>query len=111
MIDNLLLQVFNEINSRDMEKINIFRGIFSSWIFIGVMVSTVTFQVMMVEFLGKFAGTVPLSKDMWLVSVLVGATSLIVGTILKCIPVSVKRSTSFEHHDGYEPLPTGPDLA
>ncbi|GFY98201.1 autoinhibited Ca2+-ATPase 11 [Actinidia rufa] len=38
-------QVFNEINSRDIEKINVFRGMFSSWIFIAVMVSTVAFQV------------------------------------------------------------------
>ncbi|KAI3448838.1 hypothetical protein Pfo_005503 [Paulownia fortunei] len=78
-------QVFNEINSRDMEKINIFRGIFSSWIFIIVMVSTVTFQVVMVEFLGKFAGTVPLSQELWVVSILIGAASLVVGTVLKCI--------------------------
>ncbi|CAL5420791.1 unnamed protein product [Camellia sinensis] len=47
-------QVFNEINSRDMEKINVFRGMFKSWVFIAVMVSTVTFQVIIVEFLGSF---------------------------------------------------------
>ncbi|KAL9142448.1 hypothetical protein ABFS82_14G170200 [Erythranthe guttata] len=104
-------QVFNEINSRDMERINIFRGIFSSWIFVMVMVSTVTFQTVMVQFLGKFADTVPLSRDLWLVSILIGSVSLIVGTVLKFIPVSTKSSRVFEHHDGYEPLPTGPDLA
>lgn len=94
-----------------MEKINIFRGIFSSWIFIIVMVSTVTFQVVMVEFLGKFASTVPLSQKLWVISILVGATSLVVGTVLKCIPVSMKNTQVIKHHDGYEPLPSGPDLA
>ncbi|KAG8363661.1 hypothetical protein BUALT_Bualt19G0045700 [Buddleja alternifolia] len=59
-------QVFNEINSRDMEKINIFRGMLSSWIFVIVMVTTVGFQVVIVEFLGTFAGTVPLSWKLWM---------------------------------------------
>ncbi|GFP84283.1 putative calcium-transporting ATPase 11 plasma membrane-type [Phtheirospermum japonicum] len=104
-------QVFNEINSRDMEKINIFRGIFSSWIFVIVMVSTVAFQVVMVEYLGKFADTVPLCKELWLVSILIGFTGLVVGTVLKCIPVSMKSIWTVKHHDGYEPLPTGPELA
>lgn len=94
-----------------MEKINILQGIFSSWIFIIIMVSTVSFQVVMVEFLGKIAGTVPLNGQLWGVSVLVGSTSLVVGALLKYIPVSVKSSTQrlIKHHDGYEPIPSGPD--
>ncbi|XP_041993927.1 putative calcium-transporting ATPase 11, plasma membrane-type [Salvia splendens] len=99
-------QVFNEINSRDVEQINIFRGILRSWIFIMIMVSTVGFQVVMVQGLCKFAGTVPLSGKLWAVSVLVGAVGLVVGALLKCIPVPTNK-----HHDGYEPLPSGPDLA
>lgn len=92
-----------------MEQINIFRGILSSWIFIMIMVSTVSFQVVMVEFLCKFAGTVPLSGKLWVVSVLIGAIGLVVGAVLKCIPVpNIEIS---KHHDGYEPLPSGPDLA
>ncbi|XP_041989454.1 putative calcium-transporting ATPase 11, plasma membrane-type [Salvia splendens] len=102
-------QVFNEINSRDMEQINIFRGILSSWIFIMIMVSTVGFQVVMVQVLCKFAGTVPLNGKLWAVSVLVGAVGLVVGALLKCIPVP--NVPSNKHHDGYEPLPSGPDLA
>ncbi|KAK9987374.1 hypothetical protein SO802_032325 [Lithocarpus litseifolius] len=80
-------QVFNNINSREIEKINIFRGMFDSWIFLGVMVGTVAFQVIMVEFLGDFASTVPLSWQLWLLSVLLGSVSLLVAVILKCIPV------------------------
>ncbi|XP_047943835.1 putative calcium-transporting ATPase 11, plasma membrane-type [Salvia hispanica] len=102
-------QVFNEINSRDMEQINIFRGILSSWIFIMIMVSTVGFQVVMVQVLCKFAGTVPLNGKLWAVSVLLGAVGLVVGALLKCIPVP--NVPSNKHHDGYEPLPSGPDLA
>ncbi|KAL5546366.1 hypothetical protein UlMin_006053 [Ulmus minor] len=101
-------QVFNEINSRDMEKINIFRGMFSSWIFLAVMVCTVVFQVIIIEFLGTFASTVPLSWELWLLSILIGSVSLIVAVVLKCIPVETKPK---QQHDGYEELASGPDQA
>ncbi|KAG8085992.1 hypothetical protein GUJ93_ZPchr0010g10583 [Zizania palustris] len=70
-------QVFNEINSREMEKINVFQGIFKNWIFVGILASTVVFQVMMVEFLGTLANTVPLSWDLWLLSIILGSISMI----------------------------------
>eukprot|EP00257_Ricinus_communis_P022833 XP_015582680.1 calcium-transporting ATPase 4, plasma membrane-type [Ricinus communis] len=101
-------QIFNEINSRQIEKINVFRGIFDSWVFLAVMVSTVTFQVIIVEFLGTFASTVPLSWEFWLLSILIGAVSMPVAVVLKCIPVD--KGTP-KHHDGYDALPTGQDLA
>ncbi|CAN6352802.1 unnamed protein product [Urochloa humidicola] len=100
-------QVFNEINSREMQKINVFRGMFSNWIFIGIVAVTVAFQVVIIEFLGTFASTVPLSWQLWLVSVGLGSISLIVGAILKRIPV--KLDASPPSPNGYVPLPSGPD--
>ncbi|CAL4989732.1 unnamed protein product [Urochloa decumbens] len=100
-------QVFNEINSREMQKINVFRGMFSNWIFIGIIAVTVAFQVVIIEFLGTFASTVPLSWQLWLVSIGLGSISLIVGAILKCIPV--KSDASPSSPNGYVPLPSGPD--
>lgn len=104
-----LHQVFNEINSRDMEKINVFRGIFSSWIFAVVLVATAAFQVVIVEFLGAFASTVPLNWHLWLLTILIGAISMIIAVILKCIPAEKPK---FSAHDanGYEPLPEGPEM-
>nr|CAD1817159.1 unnamed protein product [Ananas comosus var. bracteatus] len=99
-------QVFNEINSREMDKINIFRGIFSNWIFAAIITVTVVFQVIIVEFLGPFASTVPLTWEQWLISVGLGAISLIVGAILKCIPVEPKPNNAPR---GYEAIPIGPD--
>ncbi|XP_048442420.1 probable calcium-transporting ATPase 9, plasma membrane-type isoform X2 [Pyrus x bretschneideri] len=105
-------QAFNEINSRDMEKINVFSGIFSSYTFMMVMISTVVFQIIIVEFLGKFAQTVPLSWELWLTSVLIGAVSLLVAVVLKFIPVSVrKQQAPRDHEDVYKPLLSGPDNA
>lgn len=95
-----------------MEKINVFRGMFSSWIFVVIMVSTVAFQIVIVEFLGTIADTVPLSLELWGVSILIGAASLLVAVVLKCIPIMTSNNAeNVKHHDGYEPLPTGPDLA
>lgn len=104
-------QVFNEINSREMEKINVFRGIFGSWIFTGVLISTVVFQVIIVQYLGAFASTVPLSWHLWLACIGIGSISMIVSVILKCIPVgSPKRGQHVpEQHNGYEPLASGPE--
>ncbi|XP_065856779.1 calcium-transporting ATPase 4, plasma membrane-type-like [Euphorbia lathyris] len=101
-------QVFNQINSRQIEKINIFRGMFNSWVFLAVMVSTVTFQVIIVEFLGAFASTVPLSWQMWVFSVVIGAISMPIAVVVKCIPV--ERGIA-KHHSDYVALPSGPDLA
>nr|CAB3489027.1 unnamed protein product [Digitaria exilis] len=100
-------QVFNEINSREMQKINVFRGMFSNWLFIGIIAVTVAFQVVIIEFLGTFASTVPLNWQLWLVSVGLGSISLIVGAILKCIPVKSDENPSSPN--GYLPLSSGPD--
>ncbi|OEL36189.1 Calcium-transporting ATPase 3, plasma membrane-type [Dichanthelium oligosanthes] len=101
-------QVFNEVNSREMEKINVFSGIFSSWIFSAVAGATAAFQVIIVELLGTFASTVHLSGRLWLTSVLIGSVSLVIGAILKLIPVG-SSSESSDRHDGYQPIPTGPN--
>lgn len=81
---------------------------FNSWIFLGIILSTVIFQVILIEFLGDFANTVPLSGPLWLYSILIGSVSLITGAILKCIPV-VSDGNGESGHDGYEPIPSGPD--
>lgn len=93
-----------------MEKINVLKGIFDSWVFMMVIISTTIFQIIIVEFLGTFAETVPLNKELWLVSVLIGAASLLISVILKFIPIA-KKEHSNRHHDGYERLPSGPDMA
>jgi hypothetical protein len=69
--------------------------------------ATVVFQVILVELLGTFAGTVHLSGWLWLMSVLIGSFSLVVGALIKCIPISSGDASS-DRHDGYQPIPTGP---
>ncbi|XP_052156187.1 probable calcium-transporting ATPase 6, plasma membrane-type isoform X1 [Oryza glaberrima] len=101
-------QVFNEINCREMEKINVLQGIFRNWIFVGILTATVIFQVIIVEFLGTFANTVPLSGELWLLSVVIGSISMIISVILKCIPVEFSKTNTKPH--GYELIPEGPEI-
>eukprot|EP01018_Ginkgo_biloba_P029229 Gb_33893 [translate_table: standard] len=99
-------QVFNEINSREIEKINVFHDTLNNWVFISVLLSTIVFQAILVEFLGQFASTVPLSAKQWLISVMIGFVSMPVAVLVKCIPISLKRETKYK---GYKQLPGGPE--
>ncbi|KAG6648888.1 calcium-transporting ATPase 1-like [Carya illinoinensis] len=80
-------QVFNEISCREMEKINVFKGIIENYVFVGVLACTVLFQIIVIEFLGAFANTTPLSSEQWFVSVFLGFLGMPVAAILKMIPV------------------------
>ncbi|XP_057852150.1 calcium-transporting ATPase 10, plasma membrane-type [Cryptomeria japonica] len=84
-------QVFNEISSREMEKLNVFHDILRNWVFIAVLSSTVVFQVIIIEFLGSLANTTPLSWNQWLGSILIGLFSMPVAMLVKKIPVSLNR--------------------
>ncbi|XP_057487667.1 calcium-transporting ATPase 4, plasma membrane-type-like isoform X2 [Actinidia eriantha] len=84
----VLCQVFNEINSREIEKINVFRGLLDSWVFATGIACIVVCQVVVVEFLGPFAHTKPLGWRLWFVSVLIGFLSMPVSVLLKCITAS-----------------------
>ncbi|WCJ35547.1 Calcium-transporting ATPase 1 [Euphorbia peplus] len=81
-------QVFNEISSREMEKINVFKGILQNYVFIVVLACTVIFQVIIVEFLGTFANTSPLSLQQWFVTMLLGFLGMPIAAALKLIPVA-----------------------
>ncbi|KAG8641133.1 hypothetical protein MANES_13G112201v8 [Manihot esculenta] len=80
-------QAFNEISSREMEQINVFKGILDNFVFVAVLGSTVIFQIIIVEFLGTFANTTPLTSKQWFLSVLIGFVGMPIAAILKIIPV------------------------
>ncbi|CAJ1929294.1 unnamed protein product [Sphenostylis stenocarpa] len=80
-------QVFNEINSREMEKINVFKGILDNYVFVGVISATVFFQIVIVEYLGTFANTTPLTLPQWFFCLFVGFLGMPIAARLKKIPV------------------------
>ncbi|XP_078178069.1 calcium-transporting ATPase 10, plasma membrane-type-like [Carex rostrata] len=80
-------QVFNEISSREMEKIDVFMGILKNSVFMGVLLTTVIFQAIMIQFLGDFASTTPLTGLEWFVCVFLGFLGMPIAAIVKLIPV------------------------
>ncbi|XP_075673062.1 putative calcium-transporting ATPase 13, plasma membrane-type [Castanea sativa] len=86
----VLCQVFNEFNARKLEKKNIFKGILKNKLFIAIVGITIVLQLVMVEFLKRFANTERLDWGQWGVCIGLAALSWPIGWLVKCIPVSVK---------------------
>ncbi|CAL5366721.1 unnamed protein product [Camellia sinensis] len=80
-------QVFNEISSREMEKINVFEGILDNYVFVSVLGCTALFQIIIIECLGAFANTTPLTLAQWFVSILFGFLGMPIAAGLKMIHV------------------------
>lgn len=87
-------QVFNEFNARKPDEKNIFDGISKNYLFVGIILTTVVLQAIIVEFLGKFAKTVKLSWELWLVSIAIGVIGWPLAYLGKMIPVP---ETPFHH--------------
>ncbi|XP_028230960.1 putative calcium-transporting ATPase 7, plasma membrane-type isoform X2 [Glycine soja] len=80
-------QVFNEVNSREMEEVDVFKGIWDNHVFIAVLSATVFFQILIVEYLGTFANTTPLSLVQWIFCLGAGYVGMPLAVRLKQIPV------------------------
>lgn len=91
----VLCQVFNEFNSRNLEKKNVFKGIHKNRLFLGIIGVTIILQIVMVEFLKKFADTVSLSLKQWGICVAFAAVAWPIGWIMKFVPVTDKPFLSY----------------
>ena len=70
-----------------MEKIDVFKGILNNYVFVAVLSCTVIFQIIIIEFLGTFANTTPLTLAQWFLSVFIGFLGMPIAAGLKMIPV------------------------
>ncbi|KAL8224919.1 hypothetical protein R6Q57_017476 [Mikania cordata] len=86
----VLCQVFNEFNSRKLEKRNIFEGVHKNRLFVGIIGITLLLQIVMVEFLKNFADTERLNVVQWGICVAIAALSWPIGWFMKLIPVPDK---------------------
>lgn len=84
----VLCQVFNEFNSRSMEKLNVFKGIYTNHLFLGIVAITLVLQVVMVELLRKFADTERLTWEQWGICIGIAAVSWPIAWLTKLVPVS-----------------------
>eukprot|EP00238_Polyblepharides_amylifera_P013083 CAMPEP_0196599016 /NCGR_PEP_ID=MMETSP1081-20130531/94632_1 /TAXON_ID=36882 /ORGANISM="Pyramimonas amylifera, Strain CCMP720" /LENGTH=1165 /DNA_ID=CAMNT_0041924757 /DNA_START=173 /DNA_END=3670 /DNA_ORIENTATION=- len=81
-------QVFNELNARHMDKLNVFEGLLANRVFIFIILITCGFQVLLIETpLSDFASTTSLSTKHWLICVGVGAISIPLAVLVKLIPI------------------------
>ncbi|XP_052185733.1 calcium-transporting ATPase 12, plasma membrane-type-like [Diospyros lotus] len=86
----VLCQVFNEFNSRNLENWNVFTGLHKNQLFIGIVGITIGLQIVMVEFLKKFADTERLDWWQWLICTALAAASWPISWVVKLIPVPEK---------------------
>ncbi|KAI8009789.1 putative calcium-transporting ATPase 13, plasma membrane-type [Camellia lanceoleosa] len=91
----VLCQVFNEFNARKLEKKNVFKEIHRSKLFLAIIGITIVLQVVMVEFLKKFASTERLNWWQWVVCIGFAAVSWPIGWLVKWIPVPEKPFFSY----------------
>lgn len=95
-------QIFNEINMRQVtpRDKHVFQGLLDNKIFLGVMVITVFFQYLMVEWFGSFARTTGLSVNEWFSCIGLGALVLPWGVIVRFIDLH-------DDDDGMITIPAG----
>lgn len=103
----VFLQVFNSVNSRKLLKKekNIFIGIFNNPLYLIIQAGICIGQIFMVQVGGRALRTQPLTIKQHLACMGIGAISLILGFIVKCLPFEleedekkVKKSTSIKKY-------------
>ncbi|CAG9332983.1 unnamed protein product [Blepharisma stoltei] len=84
----VFLQIFNEINCRKVksDEKNVFKGITKNWIFLGIIIGTAIIQVLLVQFGGQPANTVPLTFLEHLFCIVIGTGALKIGILVRFLP-------------------------
>ncbi|KAL5582670.1 hypothetical protein UlMin_015112 [Ulmus minor] len=91
----VICQVFNEFKARKLEKKNVFQGLHKNKLFMGIIAITIVLQVLMVEFLNKFADTERLDWGQWGICVGFASLSWPIGCLVKFIPLPEKLFLSY----------------
>jgi calcium-translocating P-type ATPase len=91
-------QVFNEYTARNIfNEWNPFKGVLGNHVFLGVSIFTIGAQILLVEVGGLFLRTYPLSINQWLVTVALGAIGLVVGVLMRFIPIKEDPRSFFDN--------------
>ena len=87
----VFMQIFNEINCRKLlsSEFNVFKGIFSNWLFIFIEFITIIVQILIVQFGGEFVRTSPLSWQQHLICFGIASCTLVFGFFIKLIPDNI----------------------
>ena len=81
----VMLQLFNEFNCRKLElsEVNVFKGIFSNVMFIGIIITTVIVQFFLVEVGGEPIRCAPLELYMHVICISIGLSGLLFGLLIR----------------------------
>ncbi|CAL4064879.1 unnamed protein product [Meganyctiphanes norvegica] len=97
----VMMTLFNEINARKIHgQRNIFSGIFSNPIFYIIWIATLASQVLIVQFGGIAFSTAPLTVELWLWCVLLGAGTLLWGQVVTSVPTRSLPKDVFQWGSG-----------
>lgn len=83
----VMCQIFNEFNARKPDELNVFTGVTKNHLFTGIVGSTFILQIIIINFLGKFASTVKLNFAQWIICLIIGIISWPLAVAGKFIPV------------------------
>ena len=86
----VLCQVFNEFNTRKLEKKNVFVGMHKNKLFLSIIGVSIILQFVMIEFLDKFTDTNRLSWGLWGACIGIALGAWPIGFLVKFIPVPDK---------------------
>ncbi|EQC26758.1 hypothetical protein SDRG_15408 [Saprolegnia diclina VS20] len=82
----VFMQLFNELNCRKInDEVNIFVGLLDNALFCGISVVQVFFQVLIVQFGGVPFKCLPLNGAQWGYCIFIGALSLPLGLLFRCL--------------------------
>lgn len=104
----IFCQIFNEYTARNLgDQMNPFHGVLKNHTFLYVSALSVGCQILLIEFGGTFVGTAPLPLNTFLITIGLGAVSLVIGVLQRFIlvkedPNSFFDSSTFKMYDKLE---------
>jgi calcium-translocating P-type ATPase len=91
-------QIFNEYTSRNLlDEWNPLAGLNGNFMFLYVSLFSIGSQIIIVEFGEEFTSTSPLTLNQWLITIALGAIGLLVGVIMRFVPVEEDPNEFFFH--------------
>ena len=89
---------FNEYTSLNLfDEWNFFPAALGNPVFMMVSAFTLGSQIFLVEVGGEFVQTTPLNLNQWLITIALGAIGLVVGVLMRWIPVSEDPNSFFDN--------------
>ncbi|KAJ1566521.1 hypothetical protein HK405_009470 [Cladochytrium tenue] len=101
----VLLQVFNLINSRRLDKqLNVFDKIWENPPFLVIGLGICALQIIIVQFGGQAFSTVPLDGKYWGICLLIGLLSLPFGLVVRLLPNDMLSKSAQSEYSAHEDI-------